>query len=641
MSSELKKRILFTLLVLFIYRLGTFIPLPGIDGKIIEEFFSNNNNSVFGMLNMFSGGAFQRMSIFALNIMPYITASIIIQLLGSVYKGLEELRKEGEAGRRKLNQYTKYLTLFLGFFQSVGVYFAFSNLEQSAFLSDSKLFLWTTVFSLLGSTMLLTWLGDKITHQGIGNGISILIFTGIVSELPSNITNIIEASKKAEYSYLFFTLLILLSIALVIFVVYMEKAVRNVRMQYSNSRGFLTNQKDVSYIPMKINVSGVIPPIFASSILTFPLILLQFFASDETVNKFSSLLSRGGVLYIILFSICVVFFSFFYSTIVFNTEELSDNLKKGGCFVPGVRPGNSTKEFFDRVLSRLTLIGSLYLFVVCIIPDVLFTKYSISLTIGGTSLLIIVSTVIEIVTRVQSYILSDKYGNVNKRRRIRVSWYNMFNIIILGPAGSGKGIQSELLSGAFNIPHISTGKMLRDISNSDGENSNLVKDSIENGSLVSNELMFDILLRRLKKEDCKNGFILDGFPRNFEQAVWLSKNISGINDKELVIVVLDVPFDVLLKRITGRYNCKKCGAIYNRFYENTKVENVCDRCGSNEFFVREDDSDVESIKKRLDIYRNMSKSIVDFYDKKNLIYFINGVDSVENIHANIKSSLIK
>lgn len=217
----------------------------------------------------------------------------------------------------------------------------------------------------------------------------------------------------------------------------------------------------------------------------------------------------------------------------------------------------------------------------------------------------------------------------------------MFNIIILGPAGSGKGIQSELLSGAFNIPHISTGKMLRDISNSDGENSNLVKDSIENGSLVSNELMFDILLRRLKKEDCKNGFILDGFPRNFEQAVWLSKNISGINDKELVIVVLDVPFDVLLKRITGRYNCKKCGAIYNRFYENTKVENVCDRCGSNEFFVREDDSDVESIKKRLDIYRNMSKSIVDFYDKKNLIYFINGVDSVENIHANIKSSLIK
>lgn len=421
MSSELKKRILFTLLILFIYRLGTFIPLPGIDGKIIEEFFSSNNNSVFGMLNMFSGGAFQRMSIFALNIMPYITASIIIQLLSSVYKSLEELRKDGEAGRRKLNQYTKYLTLFLGFFQSVSVYFAFSNLEQSAFLSDSKLFLWTTVFSLLGSTMLLTWLGDKITHQGIGNGISVLIFTGIVSELPANISGILEASRKAEFSYLFFILLTILAVSLILFVVYMEKAVRNVKIQYSTNRGLITNQKDVSYIPMKINVSGVIPPIFASSILAFPLIIVQFFGKDETVSKLSSLLSRGGLLYTVLFSACIIFFSFFYSTIVFNTEELSENLKKGNCFVPGIRPGNSTKEFFDKILSRLTFIGAIYLFVVCIIPDILFTKYSISLTIGGTSLLIIVSTVIDIVNHIQSYILSDKYGNVNKRRRIKVS----------------------------------------------------------------------------------------------------------------------------------------------------------------------------------------------------------------------------
>lgn len=420
MSSELKKRILFTLLILFLYRLGTFIPLPGIDGKVIEEFFSNNNNSMFGMLNMFSGGAFQRMSIFALNIMPYITASIIIQLLGSVYKSLEELRKDGEAGRRKLNQYTKYLTLFLGFFQSVGVYFAFSNLEQSAFLSDSKLFLWTTIFSLLGSTMLLTWLGDKITHQGIGNGISVLIFFGIVSELPANISNILEISKKAEYSYLFFVFLTILAVLLILFVVYVEKAVRNVKVQYSTNKGLMTHQKDVSYLPMKLNVSGVIPPIFASSILSFPLIIVQFFGNDETIGKISSLLARGSILYAVLFSICIVFFSFFYSTIVFNTEELSDNLKKSNCFIPGIRPGNNTKEFFDNVLNRLTFIGALYLFVVCIIPDILFTKYSVSLTIGGTSLLIIVSTVIDMVTHIQSYILSDKYGNVNKRRRIRV-----------------------------------------------------------------------------------------------------------------------------------------------------------------------------------------------------------------------------
>jgi preprotein translocase subunit SecY len=301
------------------------------------------------------------------------------------------------------------------------VYFAFSNLEQSAFLSESKLFLWTTVFSLLGSTMLLTWLGDKITHQGIGNGISVLIFTGIVSELPANISGILEASRKAEFSYLFFVLLTILAVSLIFFVVYMEKAVRNVKIQYSTNRGLITNQKDVSYIPMKINVSGVIPPIFASSILAFPLIIVQFFGKDETVSKLSGLLSRGGLLYTALFSICIIFFSFFYSTIVFNTEELSENLKKGNCFVPGIRPGNSTKEFFDKILSRLTFMGAIYLFVVCIIPDILFTKYSINLTIGGTSLLIIVSTVIDIVNHIQSYVLSDKYGNVNKRRRIKVN----------------------------------------------------------------------------------------------------------------------------------------------------------------------------------------------------------------------------
>lgn len=216
----------------------------------------------------------------------------------------------------------------------------------------------------------------------------------------------------------------------------------------------------------------------------------------------------------------------------------------------------------------------------------------------------------------------------------------MFNIVILGPAGSGKGIQSGLLSECFNIPHISTGDMLRDILSDNGGNSNAVKKSLEGGSLMSDDFMFDILLQRLKEDDCKNGFILDGFPRNHEQAIWLDSVISEINDKKLVVVVLDVPFDILMKRITGRYNCNSCGAIYNKFYKNTKVEGVCDKCGSTDFFVREDDSDVESIKNRLDVYRNMSKPIIDFYSKKNLIYFINGVDSTEKIHENIKSSLI-
>ncbi len=422
MGSDLRKRILFTLLVLVIYRLGTYIPLPGIDSGIIEDFFLKKNNSVFGMLNMFSGGAFQRMSIFALNIMPYITASIIIQLLGSVYKSLENLRKDGEAGRRKLNQYTKLLTLGLGFFQSIAIYYTFSGLEQSAFVNKSQVFLWTTVFSLLSSTMLLMWLGDKITHQGVGNGISLLIFFGIVAELPESIVEIFKLSRSGQYSNTLVCGILLLIVALIMFVVYMERALRNVKVQYSNTRASMMSngQSTLSQIPLKLNVSGVIPPIFASSIIMFPVMITQFFGKEETVSKISGMLTRGSALYMLLFACGVVFFSFFYSSIVFNTEELSDNLKKSNCFVPGIRPGKSTAEYFQNILNRLTFVGSLYLTFVCIVPDILFAKYSVQLTIGGTSLLIIVSTVIDLVTQVQAHIFSEKYNSVNKRRRIRI-----------------------------------------------------------------------------------------------------------------------------------------------------------------------------------------------------------------------------
>ena len=422
MGSDLRKRILFTLLVLVIYRLGTYIPLPGIDSGIIEDFFLKKNNSVFGMLNMFSGGAFQRMSIFALNIMPYITASIIIQLLGSVYKSLENLRKDGEAGRRKLNQYTKLLTLGLGFFQSIAIYYTFSGLEQSAFVNKSQVFLWTTVFSLLSSTMLLMWLGDKITHQGVGNGISLLIFFGIVAELPESIVEIFKLSRSGQYSNALVCGILLLIVALIMFVVYMERALRNVKVQYSNTRASMMSngQSTLSQIPLKLNVSGVIPPIFASSIIMFPVMITQFFGKEETVSKISGMLTRGSVLYMLLFACGVVFFSFFYSSIVFNTEELSDNLKKSNCFVPGIRPGKSTAEYFQNILNRLTFVGSLYLTFVCIVPDILFAKYSVQLTIGGTSLLIIVSTVIDLVTQVQAHIFSEKYNSVNKRRKIRI-----------------------------------------------------------------------------------------------------------------------------------------------------------------------------------------------------------------------------
>lgn len=418
MSAELKKRILFTLFILLIYRVGTFIPLPGINSEIISDFFNNSSNSIFDMVNMFSGGAFQRMSIFSLNIMPYITASIIIQLLTSIYKSLEDLKKEGEFGRRKINQYTKYLTLLLGFFQAVGIYYAFSNLEKSAFISNSKIFLCTTVLSLLGSTMFLMWLGDKITHQGIGNGISLLISVGIVAELPGNILNIFQMSKSGIHSWGFVFFLLALLILLIMFVVCVEKSTRNVKIQYPN-RGMIRNQSDNSYIPLKINMSGVIPPIFASSLLMFPLAILQFF-NVELASKLSTYFQRGGLIYTLLFIGFVVFFSFFYSSIVFNTKELAENLKKSNCFIPGIRPGNSTTEYFDYIVNKLTFVGSIYLVVVCVIPDIIFNKYSVQVAIGGTSLLIIVSTVIDLITQFQSHAFSEKYNSVNKRRKVRV-----------------------------------------------------------------------------------------------------------------------------------------------------------------------------------------------------------------------------
>lgn len=418
MSLELRNRILFTLFILIIYRIGTFIPLPGIDSRIVSEFFSGSSNGIFGVINTFSGGAFQRMSIFALNIMPYITASIIIQLMTSMYKSLEELKKEGEVGRRKLNQYTKYLALTLGMFQAIGIYYAFSNLEKSAFISSSKIFLFTTIFTLLGSTMFLMWLGDKITNQGIGNGISLLTTTGIIAELPGNIASIFEMTKSGKYSTGFVLFLLFLFAFLIAFVVFIEKATRNVKIQYPN-RNIFRIKNDNSYIPLKINISGVISPIFASSILTFPLGILQFFKPEIAV-KIASYIQKGSLLYSLLFTVTVVFFSFFYSEIVFNIEELAENLKKGNCFVPGIRPGKNTAEYFSEIVNKLTFIGSLYLVFVCIIPDVLFKRYSVRISISGTSLLIVVSTIIELIAQFQSYVFSEKYNSVNKRRRVIV-----------------------------------------------------------------------------------------------------------------------------------------------------------------------------------------------------------------------------
>lgn len=418
-NSELKKRILFTIFILLIYRFGTFVPIPGINANVLKKFFASSDANIFGMINLFSGGALQRMSIFALSIMPYITSSIIMQLLSSMYKGLESLKKEGEYGRAKINQYTRYLTITLAFFQSLGVYYALANVDHNAFISDSSIFMWTTCVSLVGGTVMLMWFGERITTSGIGNGISLIIFVGIVSSLPSTILQVFSLSKTGVYSWLTILLFFAALVGLFMFVCFVEKTHKKIKIQYPNAAMMkASGMNDSSFLPLKINISGVIPPIFASSILMFPTALVQFTGADS--NWLVGALNRGGALYLILFSILILFFSYFYSSIIFNTEEVATNLKKSNCFILGIRPGIATSNYLDKIVSRLTLLGALYLIFVCVAPEILLTNYSIPLQIGGTGILIMVNVVLDLVNQVQSHLFTSKYGSTNKKRRIRV-----------------------------------------------------------------------------------------------------------------------------------------------------------------------------------------------------------------------------
>jgi preprotein translocase subunit SecY len=420
-SSDLKRRILFTIFILLVYRFGTFVPIPGIDIEVIKKFFASSGANMFGMINLFSGGSLERMSIFAISIMPYITASIIMQLMSSMYKGLENLKKEGEYGRAKINQYTRYLTIVLAFFQAIGVYYALSNPEHNAFISDSSIFMWTTCVSLVGGTVMLMWFGEKITTSGIGNGISLIIFVGIVSSLPSTVVQVFDLSKSGVYSWFTVILFFASFVGFLMLVCFVEKTHKRIRIQYPNAAMMRSSgMADSSFLPLKINISGVIPPIFASSILMFPAAVVQFTGADG--DFLVSLLRRGGGLYLLIFSALILFFSYFYSSVVFNTEEVANNLKKGNCFILGIRPGSATSEYLDRVVSRLTLIGAIYLIFVCVTPEILITKYSFPLHIGGTGILIMVNVVLDLVNQVQSHLYASKYGSngAPRKRRVRV-----------------------------------------------------------------------------------------------------------------------------------------------------------------------------------------------------------------------------
>lgn len=420
--AELKRRLLFLLGAIVVFRIGTFIPVPGIDPRAMARLFQENQNTVLGFFNMFSGGAFKRVSLFALGIMPYISASIIVQLLTVVSPKLEELKKEGSAGRRKLNQYTRYGTLFLSLFQSLGISIALARQGVVAAENYGFLFYFLSVTTLTAGTMFLMWLGEQITERGIGNGISMLIFAGIASGLPGALAMAFEQTREGEINVVVMFLIAAIVMLVTGFVVFVERGQRRIAIHYAKrQQGGKLYMPQSSHLPLKINMSGVIPPIFASSILLFPATIGQWFGSTNTLTwlqDISLILSPGQPLHVFLYAIAIIFFAFFYTALVFNPKETADHLKKSGAFIPGMRPGEQTAKFVDTVLTRLTLFGALYVAFVCLLPEFLVIAWNVPFYFGGTSLLIVVVVVMDFMAQLQTYIMSYQYENLIKKSNI-------------------------------------------------------------------------------------------------------------------------------------------------------------------------------------------------------------------------------
>lgn len=420
-AEELKKRIWFTLGALLVYRLGTYIPLPGIDPGQWEQIFRTQAGGILGMFNMFAGGGIHRMAIFALNIMPYISASIIIQLMTTVSPTLENLKKEGEQGRKVINQYTRYLTVLLAAFQAYGISLGLEG-AGSVVTNPGWFFRISTVITLTGGTVFLMWLGEQVTSRGIGNGISLIIFSGIVAELPSAIAGMLELGRQGALSTGIILVIIVMAIAVVAFIVFMERAQRRLLIQYPKRQiGNRMFEGQASHLPLKLNTSGVIPPIFASSLLLLPTTVANFNAGQGPgwLTLITTQLGHGRPLFLVLYIALIIFFAFFYTAIVFNPTETADNLKKHGGFIPGIRPGERTAEYIDYVLTRITVVGAAYLAIVCLIPEILISYAAVPFYFGGTSLLIVVSVTMDTVAQIQGYLLAHQYEGLIKKSKLR------------------------------------------------------------------------------------------------------------------------------------------------------------------------------------------------------------------------------
>ncbi|MBN8875319.1 MAG: preprotein translocase subunit SecY [Rhodospirillales bacterium] len=423
-ATELKKRIWFTLGALIVFRIGTYIPVPGVDASVMGEMLRQHGGGILGMFDMFTGGALGRMTVFALNIMPYISASIIVQLMSAAIPSLESLKKEGEQGRKKLNQYTRYLTVVIAMFQSYGIAVGLESMQGSfgaAVIDPGWFFRISCMITLVGGTMFLMWLGEQITARGVGNGTSLIIMAGIVANLPHAMASLLELGRTGALSPFFILAFIVIAVVTIAVIVFVERAQRRIPVQYPKRQvGNRMFGGDSTHMPLKINTSGVIPPIFASSILLIPATIAGFASSGPGwLQGIAAQLAHGQPLYMFLYAAMIIFFSYFYTAVVFNPEETADNLKKYGGFIPGIRPGSATAEYFDKVLTRLTTVGGIYLVLICLLPEILISDYGLPFYFGGTSILIVVSVTMDTVTQIQSHLLAHQYEGLIRKARVR------------------------------------------------------------------------------------------------------------------------------------------------------------------------------------------------------------------------------
>lgn len=424
--SDLRRRLMFLLMALIVYRIGAHIPVPGIDPDQLAKLFESQQKGILGMFNLFSGGALSRFTIFALGIMPYISASIIMQLLTMVLPALEALKKEGQAGTRKITQYTRYATVFLATFQAIGIAIALQS-QPNLVLVSGGMFMLTTVTTLVAGTMFLMWLGEQITERGLGNGISIIIFCGIVAGLPNAVGGLFELVRTGAMSIAVALMVMIIVVLVTALVVFVERGQRKILVNYAKRQvGNKVYSGQSSHLPLKLNMAGVIPPIFASSIILFPATIANFFTSGTSLSAFSRVvkdvaatLAPGQLIYTLIYASAIVFFCFFYTALVFNSKETADNLKKSGAFVPGIRPGDQTARYIDKILLRLTLAGAAYIVLVCLLPELLVLRWNVPFSFGGTSLLIIVVVTMDFMAQVQSYVMSQQYESLLKKANFK------------------------------------------------------------------------------------------------------------------------------------------------------------------------------------------------------------------------------